>query len=141
MARLGLAGLRSLLVIMVSTVWLKSRVLMDYVSAEGFFTAVGTADWEEGFACGTCAEIEYRGRVITVNVVDRCGACSKGWFDLGGPAWSALTGGEPPGHIYGVKSRWVACPGSLIGGNNMHLYVKPGSHPWDARFQVMRGPF
>jgi len=103
--------------------------------AEGYFTAVGTADWEDGFACGTCAEIEYEGRVILVNVVDRCGACSKGWFDLGGPAWRALTGGQLPGHIFGVKSRWVACPGTLTGGNNLHLYVKPGSQPWDARFQ------
>jgi len=103
--------------------------------AEGFFTAVGTADWEEGFACGTCAELEYNGNVITVNVVDRCGACSKGWFDLGGPAWRALTSGALPGHIYGVKSRWVSCPASLTGGSNLHVYVKPGSHPWDARFQ------
>jgi len=103
--------------------------------AEGFFTAVGTADWEEGYACGTCAELEYRGNVITVNVVDRCGACTKGWFDLGGPAWTALTNGQPPGHIHGVKSRWIACPASLTGGNNLHLYVKPGSHAWDARFQ------
>merc|ERR1719225_2524441 len=45
--------------------------------AEGFFTAVGTADWDEGFSCGTCVELEYQGNTITVNVVDRCGACSK----------------------------------------------------------------
>ena len=35
----------------------------------------------------------------------RCGACTKGWFDLGGPAWRELTGGELPGHIRGVKSK------------------------------------
>ena len=39
--------------------------------AEGFFAAVGTADWDEGFACGTCAELEYRGYKVVVNVVDR----------------------------------------------------------------------
>jgi len=103
--------------------------------AEGFFTAVGTADWEEGFACGSCVELEYQGRVITVTVVDRCGACSQGWHDLGGPAWRALTGGAAPGHIHGVTSRWVACPASLTGGHSLQVYVKPGSHPWDARFQ------
>ena len=95
--------------------------------AEGFFTAVGTEDWEAGYSCGTCAELQYGGNTVTVNVVDRqgtgpntrtsdarhvcrCGACSKGWFDLGGPAWRALTSNMPPGHVYGVRSRWVTCP-------------------------------
>merc|ERR1719469_40967 len=72
--------------------------------AEGFFTAVGTDDCEEGFACGTCVELGYRGRKVVMNVVDRCGDCSKGWFDMGGPAWTALTG-ELPGHVHGVRSR------------------------------------
>merc|ERR1711953_1383716 len=103
--------------------------------AEGFFAAVGTEDWLDGFACGTCAEVSYRGNTITVNVVDRCGACTKGWFDLGGPAWRKLTGGELPGHIRGVKSKWVPCPASLTGGGSMLLYFKPGSHPWDTRIQ------
>jgi len=103
--------------------------------AEGMFAAVGSSDWDTGYGCGTCAEVSYKGRTVTVNVVDRCWGCSKGWFDLGGPAWTKLTGGEPPGHIYGVKSRWVECPAELTGGENMHIYVKPGSHPWDARFQ------
>merc|ERR1719391_1360103 len=103
--------------------------------AEGFFAAVGTEDWLDGFACGTCAQLSYRGNTITVNVVDRCGACTKGWFDLGGPAWRKLTGGELPGHIRGVKSKWVPCPASLTGGGSMLLYFKPGSHPWDTRIQ------
>merc|ERR1711953_1347834 len=103
--------------------------------AEGFFAAVGTEDWLDGFACGTCAQLYYRGNTITVNVVDRCGACTKGWFDLGGPAWTKLTGGELPGHIRGVKSKWVPCPASLTGGGSMLLYFKPGSHPWDTRIQ------
>jgi len=102
--------------------------------AEGFFTAVGTEDWDSGFACGTCVEVGYKGRKVIVNVVDRCGACTKGWFDLGGPAWTALTG-ELPGHIHEVTSRWVECPRSLTDGQNIHIYVKPGSHAWDARFQ------
>ena len=71
----------------------------------------------------TSISLFCRGNTITVNVVDRwkdvvpkknfwllwkrCGACTKGWFDLGGPAWRALTGGELPGHIRGVKSRWA----------------------------------
>ena len=67
----------------------------------------------------------------------RCGACSKGWFDLGGPAWRALTNNMAPGHVYGVKSRWVTCPNNLSSGN-IHVYVKPGSHAWDARFQVTK---
>jgi len=103
--------------------------------AEGFFAAVGTEDWLDGFACGTCAQLSYRGNTITVNVVDRCGACTKGWFDLGGPAWRELTGGELPGHIRGVKSKWIPCPASLTGGGSMLLYFKPGSHPWDTRIQ------
>ena len=65
----------------------------------------------------------------------RCVGCSQGWFDLGGPAWRALTGGAPPGKIHGVKSSWVTCPGELASGN-IQVYVKPGSDPWDARFQV-----
>ena len=28
---------------------------------------------------------------------------------MGGPAWRELTGGEPPGHIYGVDSRYQMC--------------------------------
>ena len=31
-----------------------------YFAAEGFFAAVGTEDWLDGFACGTCAEVSYR---------------------------------------------------------------------------------
>ena len=31
-----------------------------FFSAEGFFTAVGTDDWMDGFACGTCAELSFR---------------------------------------------------------------------------------
>ena len=48
--------------------------------------------------------------LVTRAHVCRCGACSKGWFDLGGPAWRALTSNMPPGHVYGVRSRWVTCP-------------------------------
>ena len=104
-------------------------------SASGLFAAVGGDDWAGGLGCGACAELQYEGRTVTVNVVDRCWGCSKGWFDLGGPAWRVLTGGQPPGHVYGVRSRWVTCPRSLTGGENLHVYVKPGSHAWDARFQ------
>ena len=56
-------------------------------AASGLFAAVGDSDWASGLGCGGCAELEYRGRFVTVNVVDWCGGCSKGWFDLGGPAW------------------------------------------------------
>ena len=115
----------------------RSRLIILSISAEGFFTAVGSADWENGLACGTCAELEYKGNVITVNVVDK-GHGVKGWFDLGGPAWRALTSNQPPGRVFDVKSTWVACPASLTGGN-LRLYVKPGSDPWDARFQVILG--
>ena len=88
--------------------------------------------------------------------VCRCGACSKGWFDLGGPAWRALTSNMPPGHVYGVRSRWVTCPPRCgqcyevlrhyyvtlsshpsLSRGNIQVYVKPGSDPWDARFQVI----
>ncbi|XP_023347602.1 uncharacterized protein LOC111716389 [Eurytemora carolleeae] len=103
--------------------------------AEGFFAAVGAGDWDSGFGCGNCAKLRYKGRSVVVNIVDRCWGCSNGWFDMGGPAWRELTGGEPPGHIYGVESSWIECPESLTGGSNLNIYVKPGSHPWDARFQ------
>ena len=71
-----------------------------------------------------------------LTLVFRCWSCTKGWFDLGGPAWRALTGGAPPGHVHGVRSTWVTCPGELARGN-IQVYVKPGSDPWDARFQVI----
>lgn len=103
--------------------------------AEGYFAAVGSSDWETGYACGTCALLKYRGRSVVVNIVDRCWGCTKGWFDLGGPAWRELTGGKAPGHIFGVESSWVECPSSLTGGRNLQVYVKPGSQQWDARFQ------
>ncbi len=32
--------------------------------------------------------------------------------------------------------RWIECPDTLTGGKNLHIFVKGGSHPWDARFQV-----
>ena len=122
-----------------------------YHLGEGFFTAVGGSDWDNGFGCGSCAELQYNGNTIIVNVVDRfiiiiiiylfimiffirCGGCSKGWFDLGGPAWRALTNNMAPGHVHGVKSRWVTCPHDLS-NPNIQVYVKPGSHAWDARFQ------
>ena len=41
------------------------------ITAEGFFTAVGGPDWEDGLGCGTCAQLEYQGNTVTVNVVDR----------------------------------------------------------------------
>jgi hypothetical protein len=49
------------------------KVESDSVSAiaEGYFAAVGSSDWETGFACGTCALLKYRGRSVVVNVVDR----------------------------------------------------------------------
>ena len=47
------------------------RVDFGVIAAKQFFTAVGPADWQNGRACGSCAELEYKGRVITVNVVDR----------------------------------------------------------------------
>ena len=34
------------------------------------------------------------------------------------------------------SSSWIECPNDLTGGKNMNVYVKPGSHPWDTRFQV-----
>ena len=42
------------------------------MSGEGLFTAVGAEDWDNGYGCGSCAELEYKGNVVTVNVVDRC---------------------------------------------------------------------
>ena len=146
-----LADLKDHQVLMVIIKVNKDAIVVDNDVGEGFFTAVGTEDWENGYSCGSCAELEYQGNIVTVNVVDRCvhnviviiihtclfprcGACSRGWFDLGGPAWRALTNNMAPGHVYGVTSRWVTCPNSLTRGN-IHVYVKPGSHAWDARFQ------
>ena len=103
--------------------------------AIGMFAAVGADTWGDGNTCGSCAELQYQSRTVTVNVVDKCVACTNGWFDLGGPAWRALTGGQPPGHIYGLSWRRVSCPASLTGGNNLQVYVKSGSHRWEARFQ------
>ena len=34
---------------------------------------MGAEDWEAGYSCGTCAELEYGGNIVTVNVVDREG--------------------------------------------------------------------
>ena len=34
---------------------------------------MGAEDWEAGYSCGTCAELEYGGNTVTVNVVDREG--------------------------------------------------------------------
>ena len=62
------------------------------------------------------------------------GGGPKGWFDLGGPAWRALTNNMSPSRVHGVNPRWVTCPGNLAGGS-IRVYVKPGSHAWDARFQ------
>jgi len=103
--------------------------------AAGYYAAVGGKDWDRGYGCGACVQLTYKGRKVVVNAVDRCGGCSDGWFDMGGAAWYDLTNNMPPGHVYGVKSRWVSCPDSLTGGKNIHVYVKPGSQPWDARFQ------
>ena len=44
-----------------------------FVPGEGMFTAVGAEDWDNGYGCGGCAELEYQGNVVTVNVVDRWG--------------------------------------------------------------------
>ena len=82
-----------------------------------------------------CSKLNNVGSYEDFTLLFRCWGCSKGWFDLGGPAWRALTGGAPPGHIHGVKSTWVTCPGDLARGN-IKVYVKPGSDPWDARFQA-----
>ena len=41
-----------------------------------------------------------------LNLFLRCGGCSDGWFDMGGAAWYDLTNNMPPGHVYGVKSRY-----------------------------------
>ena len=46
-------------------------------AAEGFFAAVGTEDWLDGFACGTCAQLSYR-----------LNFCSE-WFLL---VWFCLAG-------------------------------------------------
>ena len=136
MVRLEPVGLRDLSLVKVRRGEERSSLDCYFsAAASGMFAAVGGSDWASGLGCGGCAELEWRGHTVTVNVVDRCGGCSKGWFDLGGPAWRALTGGQPPGHVYAVRSRWVSCPLSLTGGRNIEVYVKPGSHAWDARFQ------
>ena len=49
--------------------------------ASGLFAALGDSDWASGLGCGSCAELEYRGHSVTVNVVDWCGSCSKGRFE------------------------------------------------------------
>jgi len=103
--------------------------------AEGYFVAVGGKDWNNGYGCGACVQLTYQGRSVIVNAVDRCGGCSDGWFDMGGPAWYDLTNNAPPGHIHAVESKWIECPSTLTGGKNLHIFVKDGSHAWDTRFQ------
>jgi len=102
--------------------------------AKGFFTAAGGGDWANGLGCGACVKLSYKGRTVIVNVVDRCVGCPTGTFDLGGPAWDALTG-EPPGRARGVSSEWIECPDNLAGGSNkaLSIHFKSGSQAWDAR--------
>jgi len=103
--------------------------------AAGYFVAVGGDDWNNGYSCGGCLQLEYQGRKVVVNVVDRCGGCSTGHMDMGGAAWKDLTDGEPPGVASGVSSKWIKCPDTFTNGGNMKVYVKTGSQPWDYRLQ------
>ena len=56
---------------MVRNKWAYIGVDFAVIAAKQFFTGVGEADWQNGSACGSCAELEYNGNIITVNVVDR----------------------------------------------------------------------
>jgi hypothetical protein len=58
-----------------------------------------------GFSCKT--------KSLFLKLFLRCGGCSDGWFDMGGAAWYDLTNNMPPGHVYGVKSRYEKCNASL----------------------------
>ena len=69
--KLELADLKDHQVLMVIIKVNKDATVVDNDVGEGFFTAVGTEDWENGYSCGSCAELEYQGNRVTVNVVDR----------------------------------------------------------------------
>ena len=56
---------------MVRNNWAYIGVDFAVIAAKQFFTGVGTVDWQNRQACGSCAELQYNGTIITVIVVDR----------------------------------------------------------------------
>ena len=102
------------------------------VTAEGFFTAAGGSDWADGYGCGTCAQLEYQGHTVTVNVVDRWEQEIWQWWrshfpvqmrgllpgmvwprwsrlarpDWGGAAWKNTRGQVLVGHVSRGAGKW-----------------------------------
>jgi expansin len=79
------------------------------------FAAMNTQNYANANACGSCLEMNYQGRSVTVTVVDECPigsnpTCTAGHVDLSRGAWNMLTNNAPGTQIGGVNWRQVACP-------------------------------
>jgi expansin (peptidoglycan-binding protein) len=79
------------------------------------FAAMNTQNYDNANACGSCLEMSYQGRTVTVTVVDECPigsnpTCTAGHVDLSRGAWNMLTNNAPGTQIGGVNWREVACP-------------------------------
>jgi expansin len=79
------------------------------------FAAMNTQNYEDSAACGSCVEMSYQGRTVTVTVVDECPigsnpTCTAGHIDLSRGAWNQLTNNAAGTQIFGVNWRQVACP-------------------------------
>lgn len=79
------------------------------------FAAMNTQNYDNANACGSCVEMNYQGRSVTVTVVDECPigsnpTCTAGHIDLSRGAWNMLTNNAAGTQIGGVNWREVACP-------------------------------
>jgi expansin (peptidoglycan-binding protein) len=79
------------------------------------FAAMNTQNYANAGACGSCVEMNYQGRSVTVTIVDECPigsnpTCTAGHIDLSRGAWNMLTNNAPGTQIGGVNWREVACP-------------------------------
>ncbi|KAK3628126.1 hypothetical protein LTR56_014255 [Elasticomyces elasticus] len=75
-------------------------------------TCVSEDIWNDGYQCGGCISVSYKGKTITVMVTNKTGG-DKNHLDMTPDTWDKLTGNAPgsgPGGVDGIEWQFVKCP-------------------------------
>jgi len=71
-------------------------------------TAFSAAEWNNAANCGRCVNISTaEGKSIVVKIIDKCGGCAKGHFDLSKSAFALL--GDPDLGVIQISYEFVPC--------------------------------
>ncbi|KAK3113903.1 hypothetical protein LTR53_008328 [Teratosphaeriaceae sp. CCFEE 6253] len=96
-------------------------------------TCVSEDIWNDGYQCGDCISVTYKGKTITVMVTNKTGG-DKNHLDMTPDTWDKLTGNAPgsgPGGVDGIEWQFVPCP--IAKTEPLHIHMHGGaSQYWSA---------